>query len=137
MWNTIGKAWWQVHRWVAMGARGGRGKKYSWFEHLWYYHEVWWDFFQHACNTGESCCLLFFKKLILHILISLAAFVASTLLCHGFAYCTGLQWMTNYNIDFLPALVCCNKCTVIVKSQASKVKNGRTASVLNGCNGIG
>lgn len=79
-----------------MGGRGegGKGKKDSWFEHLWYYHEVWWDFFQHACNTEESCCLLFFKNLILHSLISLAAFVASTLLCHGFAYCT---WFTMYD----------------------------------------
>lgn len=38
--------------------------------------------------------------------------------------------MTNYIIGFLPALVCCNLCTVTVKSQASVVKNGRTASVL-------
>lgn len=137
MWNTIGKAWWQVHKWVAMGGWGGKGEKLIL---VWTFVVLPWSlvgFFQHACNTEESCCLLFFKKLILHILISLAAFVASTLLCHGFAYCTGLQCMTNYNIDFLPALVCCNKCTVTVKSQASKVKNGRTASVLNGCNGIG
>lgn len=83
-------------------------------------------YFQHACKTGGSCCLLFKKKnnnncLSFHILISLAAFVAFTLPYHRFAYCTGLQCMTNYNVDFLPALVCCNICTVIVKSQASVV----------------
>lgn len=91
----------------------------------------------HVIQREVAVYYILKKFLSFHILISLAAFVAFTLPYHRFAYCTGLQCMTNYNIIFLPALVCCNICTVIVKSPASVVKNGRTASVLNGCNGIG
>lgn len=87
----------------------------------------------------ESCYLLFKEKKLFEFPHSF--WLGQPICCFHFAVsqvCL-LYWFTiynNYNIDCLLALICCNICTVTIKSQAV-VKNGRTASVLDGCNFTG